>query len=79
MPDPSTVWSGRVRGYRVEVFGPFEDTSNTGVDPTLIRPHNLQVRIDGEESDLDRLEPLLQGDDPEALSLRQALDRVHAR
>lgn len=79
MADPSTIWSGHVGGHRVEVVGPFEDSSDTGADPTLIRPHHLEVRIDGEESDLDRLEPLLQGDHPDALSLRQALDRVHAR
>lgn len=77
--DPSTVWSGQVRGHRVEVLGPFDDNSTPGPDPTLIRPHHLEVRIDGAESDLDRLEPLLQGDDPDVLSLRQALDRVHAR
>lgn len=79
MADPSTVWTGQVRGHRIEVLGPFDDTSTTGADPTLLRPHRLQVRIDGDEADLDRLEPLLQGDDPDALSLRQALDRLHAR
>lgn len=79
MADPSAVWTGKIRGHRVEVFGPFEDAPSEGPDPTLIRPHHLQVRIDGEETDQDRLEPLLQGDDPDALSLRQALDRLHAR
>lgn len=80
MADPSTaVWSGQVQGHRVEVFAPYEDSSSTGADPTLLRPQPLRVRIDGGEADMDRLEPLLQGEDPEALSLRQALDRLHAR
>lgn len=79
MADSSTVWSGHIGGHRVEVSGPFDDAPSAGPDPTLIRPHHLQVRIDGDEADLDQLEPLLQGDDPDALSLRQALDRVHAR
>ena len=79
MTDPSSVWSGQIRGHQVEVLGPFEASSDGGPDPTLIRPHHLEVRIDGHESDLDRLEPLLQGDDHDAISLRQALDRLHAR
>lgn len=79
MADPSTIWTGNVRGHRVEVIAPVEDTSATGADPTLLRPQQPEVRIDGHESDLERLEPLLQGDDADVLSLRQALDRLHAR
>ena len=77
MTDPSNaLWSGQVQGRQVEVFGPFEESAGSGPDPTF---HDLRVRIDGEEADMDRLEPLFQGDDPQALSLRQALDRMHAR
>lgn len=73
------VWSGEVQGRQIEVRAPFEDDAETGADPTLLRPHRLDVRIDGQPAELDELEGFRGSDDPQAVSLREAIDRVHAR